>query len=297
MLYHELVNTIKEIYEPVEIGAETGHLAVQFNVSGFGEGAFYLEIKDGKVEVMPFEYHDRDLLFFLPTEVVIALFEGKMDLELALNDGSIGYEGDREKIHILGELIRRANGGDAAIQEEWKELNGQVEEAVTEMIESSEEPQDEVAAVSETDVVNRNGAASIPEEESAEQDGGETVSEEGAAEQNGTAEQDDTVVESEVQDVSEGCSVQMQDPSESVAVETGEAAGIGSLSEELSVKQDGISSQEIQANGSANSPVQGRGTMDKRKLSSHKKKLEKRLEKKAKALIKAARKKDAKKAK
>ena len=55
MTYHELVEKAKEVYEHADASEVRGHLAVQFNVTGEGEGAFYIEITDGNVEVMPFD--------------------------------------------------------------------------------------------------------------------------------------------------------------------------------------------------------------------------------------------------
>lgn len=42
--------------------AITKRAFIQFNVTGEGEGAFYLEAKDGKVDVEPYDYNDRDIM-------------------------------------------------------------------------------------------------------------------------------------------------------------------------------------------------------------------------------------------
>ena len=39
----------------VDASGVKGHLAVQADVYGEGEGAFYIEVKDGKVEVQPYK--------------------------------------------------------------------------------------------------------------------------------------------------------------------------------------------------------------------------------------------------
>ena len=40
------------------------HLAYQFNIVGEAEGIFYVEVKDGKLYVEPYEYFDRDVISY-----------------------------------------------------------------------------------------------------------------------------------------------------------------------------------------------------------------------------------------
>ena len=49
--------------------------AVEFNVYGEGEGAFYIEIKDGKVSLEPYEYYDRDAKIIISANELEKIFE------------------------------------------------------------------------------------------------------------------------------------------------------------------------------------------------------------------------------
>ena len=62
MTYDELVSRVKEETKNARVSKTIGHVAFQFNVRGEGEGAFYLEIEDGRIFVEPYEYYDRDVL-------------------------------------------------------------------------------------------------------------------------------------------------------------------------------------------------------------------------------------------
>lgn len=58
MKYEELVENVKNATSTAKVSRAVGHIAFQFNVEGEAEGAFYVEIADGKVNVEPFEYYD-----------------------------------------------------------------------------------------------------------------------------------------------------------------------------------------------------------------------------------------------
>ncbi|MBP3579292.1 MAG: SCP-2 sterol transfer family protein, partial [Lachnospiraceae bacterium] len=62
MKYEELVARVKDAMKVVQVSRQVGHVAYQFNVEGEGEGYFYVELDDGKVNVEPYEYYDRDLI-------------------------------------------------------------------------------------------------------------------------------------------------------------------------------------------------------------------------------------------
>ena len=58
MKYEEIVAKVKKAYAKADTSKVDGHLAVQVDVTGEGEGAFYIEVADGKITVAPFEYYD-----------------------------------------------------------------------------------------------------------------------------------------------------------------------------------------------------------------------------------------------
>ena len=54
MTYEKIVEKVKKALAKVDASGVKGHLAVQVDV--YGEGAFYIEVKDGKVKVNEGEY-------------------------------------------------------------------------------------------------------------------------------------------------------------------------------------------------------------------------------------------------
>ena len=51
MTYAELVECARMATKKTQVSKAVGHMAYQFNVKGEAEGAFYIEIDDGKINV------------------------------------------------------------------------------------------------------------------------------------------------------------------------------------------------------------------------------------------------------
>lgn len=110
MKYEELVATLKEASAGADASSVKEHIAVQFNVTGEAEGAFYLEIADGKVIIEPYEYYDRDVLVTIPDATLIEIFEGKLDFVDAFNEGKLKAEGNLGKALVLKEVLAKNTG-------------------------------------------------------------------------------------------------------------------------------------------------------------------------------------------
>lgn len=108
MTYEEMVRQAREVYSDVDASGIQEHIAFQFNVTGEGEGAFYMEIADGKVSVEPYEYYDRDVLIITPQDVLLKIATGEQDPVAAFLTGKISVEGDFDKALKLKDLSAAA---------------------------------------------------------------------------------------------------------------------------------------------------------------------------------------------
>ena len=104
--YEEIVDKVKEIFSEADVSMIDEHLAYQFNITGEGEGAFYAEVKDGKLDIQPFEYFDRDSLFICSADVLFKIISGKLDPVLAFTLGKLKVEGSIEKALRLKEFVK-----------------------------------------------------------------------------------------------------------------------------------------------------------------------------------------------
>ena len=105
MTYEELVKQVKDIAENADVGKVQEHVAFQFNIEGEAAGAFYLEIKDGKAVVEPYEYYDRNVLVTCKAETLLKIVGGKLDPILAYTLKKIKVEGDLGKALLLKEVV------------------------------------------------------------------------------------------------------------------------------------------------------------------------------------------------
>lgn len=94
MTYEQLVAETRKRFDNADASAIKGHLAVQFNVTGEGEGAFYVEVSEGKVMTEPYEYYDRDAIIYITGDTLLEILNGKLTLDDAYNELRLGIEGD-----------------------------------------------------------------------------------------------------------------------------------------------------------------------------------------------------------
>ena len=101
MRYEELVENVRNATRNIKVSRAVGHVAFQFNVEGEGEGAFYLEIADGKINVEPYEYYDRDMVIVTTADVIMQMLDGSLQPRVAYTRELLRIYGDVEYLAIL----------------------------------------------------------------------------------------------------------------------------------------------------------------------------------------------------
>ena len=104
MTYEELVEKVNKAYDNADATGINEHVAVQFNVYGEGEGAFYVEVFEGKVAVAPFEYYDHDAVVIAPANAVVDMVEGKVSVADTYALEQVQVVGNYGKAALLGEI-------------------------------------------------------------------------------------------------------------------------------------------------------------------------------------------------
>lgn len=110
MTYAEMFSKVKGMLMEADVSDISEHLAYQFNITGEAEGIFYVEVKDGKLYVEPYEYFDRDAMFTCSEKTLFKIAEGKTDPILAVTLGKMKVEGNIEKALRFKELIEAKKG-------------------------------------------------------------------------------------------------------------------------------------------------------------------------------------------
>ncbi len=107
MTYAEFFSEMKAKFMDADISDVKEHLAYQFNIVGEAEGIFYIEAKDGKLYVEPYDYFDRDAIFICSAETLMKIADGKLDPVLAFTLQKLKVEGSIEKALKLKDLIEK----------------------------------------------------------------------------------------------------------------------------------------------------------------------------------------------
>ncbi|MCR5511120.1 MAG: SCP2 sterol-binding domain-containing protein [Lachnospiraceae bacterium] len=105
MDFNSLVAEVREGAQKIDVSG-VDFLAVQVNLTDMDPGVFYVEVKDGKVNVEPYEYHDRQCAISISSSDYVKLVTGKLDPVLAFTLGKLKVEGDVGKALEFSKLLK-----------------------------------------------------------------------------------------------------------------------------------------------------------------------------------------------
>jgi len=111
MTYEEIVAKVKKAYAKADTALVDEHLAVQVDITGEGEGAFYIEVADGKITVEPFEYYDHDFKVLCTAEEIIAIAEGKKKLNEEVEAGNAYVSRNVDKVAVFDLIVAKKSAG------------------------------------------------------------------------------------------------------------------------------------------------------------------------------------------
>lgn len=95
MTYESIVEAARNKFSDVDVSSVNETMAFQINIEGKAvNGIFYIEIKDGQVNVEPYEYYDRNAILHINGTNFIKLINGKLDPVVAFTTGKIKIDGD-----------------------------------------------------------------------------------------------------------------------------------------------------------------------------------------------------------
>ena len=105
MTFADLFSEIKGQFMQADVNDITEHLAYQFNITGEASGIFYIEVKDGKLYVEPYEYFDRDAIFTCSAKTLLKIANNKLDPITAVTLQKLKVDGNIQKALIFKELV------------------------------------------------------------------------------------------------------------------------------------------------------------------------------------------------
>ena len=105
MTFNELLEKVRGIADKADV-SNTDFLAVQVNITGKESGVFYVEVKDHKITVEPYEYNDRNCAVTMSLPDFDKLIDGKLDPVVAFTIGKLKVDGDVGKAFEFSKLIK-----------------------------------------------------------------------------------------------------------------------------------------------------------------------------------------------
>jgi putative sterol carrier protein len=114
MTYEKIFADIKKIYSKADKDKLGSDFAFQFNISGEGEGSFYVAYRGGILEIAPYDYVDRCALLTASGESFIKLANAKFSLEDAVANGTVEIQGNYDLALELNKLANASAQKEAA---------------------------------------------------------------------------------------------------------------------------------------------------------------------------------------
>jgi len=105
MTYENIVNKVQKQAIKCNAVPVDHHIAVQFNILGEGEGAFYMEIDAGRISVQPYEYYDRDAVVYVDAETLLDTIAGKLSVADVTSNGKLVIQGNYDATINLLETL------------------------------------------------------------------------------------------------------------------------------------------------------------------------------------------------
>lgn len=109
MSFIERFEEVKKVFKDAKATDIKEHLAIQINLTDAdSSGIMYLEVADGNVIVEPYDYVDRDAMFVVTSEDLIAIAKGKLAAEKAMEEGKLVVLGNLEKAALVKSIKLKA---------------------------------------------------------------------------------------------------------------------------------------------------------------------------------------------
>lgn len=119
MKLSELLAMLRDKAEKFDV-SDCNFLAINFRMTDIEEsdidnddqkkepGIFYIEVKDGRVDIQPYRYNDTNCTICMKMKNFLKLMDRKLDAVLAFTTGILKIDGDIGKALEFSELLKKA---------------------------------------------------------------------------------------------------------------------------------------------------------------------------------------------
>jgi putative sterol carrier protein len=104
MSVEEIIKEIRKKTAQFDASSYHGFLAVQVTLTDIDK-VFYVEIKEGRLAVEPYEYNDRQANLVISADKFVKLINKKLNPVMAFTTGQLKVEGDAGRALELANLL------------------------------------------------------------------------------------------------------------------------------------------------------------------------------------------------
>lgn len=105
LTYEILFADIKKKFEKTSVDKKAD-VSVEVNIEGTITGKFYLKATNGKLDIEPYNYDNADVEAYVPTDVLVKLAAGKLNVLEAIANGDVHVFGKIDKALQLKNIIK-----------------------------------------------------------------------------------------------------------------------------------------------------------------------------------------------
>ena len=150
MTYEQIVELAEKSLDKTAAKEIKENIAVEFDIYGEGEGAFYVQITDGALVVEPYEYYDRDAKIIVTGQELEKIVKGERTPQESIADGIMMLEGSADAALSLLSLVKMPAKKGAAKKETAKKpakkaVAKKTTKAEKEIVEMTKKPSNKVA--------------------------------------------------------------------------------------------------------------------------------------------------------
>ncbi len=106
MNFYEIFNEAKSMLADCDYSAFGGGVySYEFDITGDGEGKFYLEICDGKAKIEPFDYRGNTCTIIVNSKYLLPILKRQLSPTAAYSTGRLKIKGDVYAAFKLADTI------------------------------------------------------------------------------------------------------------------------------------------------------------------------------------------------
>jgi putative sterol carrier protein len=104
LTYEKIFADVKKSLMKADVSKLPREFAIQCNITGEGEGSFYVAFKEGIFSVEPYDYKDNDAYLTADGDTFMKMFSKKITGFEAHDQGKLAFGGDLDAVLTLGGL-------------------------------------------------------------------------------------------------------------------------------------------------------------------------------------------------